>query len=630
MWKLNVECDEKIKYLTARSSFYEKHYKKVLTENQKAKSELKHIQDSDLYKFSLLYYKVRDAVFPERIKKYIRKCFGYLKARAGSRSLCDSSCDFKPYSMLYNDGIGRIDIISPSCTLYLAEMIQQYLARIGVDCSIISDNMDDFLDIPYIVFFPHLLKRLPRCYIVYQLASSFSNKILFDEKYIEILNNAFAVFDYSTLNIDFFRSGEIITNKNKIYYLPVDYSSCLSRCMANNEKEYDVLWYGDVCGFREEHVLDELSRNFKVFVCHNVPRQELYSIIRKAKILVNINHCENDILDVLKIYEVLSLDSCVIVSESGCDKDLEERLNNIVDFVAPNDIETIVDKVRYWLSHDDERITKVKKNKQDLSDCPNAFSFFFYRFLLAYDIISFDLFYELAGSYLLLETNKICLNLPEVVERRQYFESINKYGFKIIPGLRHHVGWVGCGLSYKLIARRAIEEHLDSITICEDDVVFPEDFDEKSKLISNFLVERNWSFFSGLMADVDKVTVCDVTKVSDVLIAQVDHLVSMVFNVYNKDALQYISMWNEQNRDVIVNAIDRYIELSPFLVFVMIPFLVGHNENLNSFLWNRSNAELYENMISSSEKLLRNKVRRFCKKHKMLIFKAEKCGIEKP
>ena len=612
MDKENSGYEEKIKFLTLESSFYKKQYQHQLDENQKLKFELKLIHDSDMYKFALRYYRIRDYILSGKRKLILKKIFGLIKGVAKDNPSSGLSFSTASNSIMTNSKIERIDVISPQHTLYLAKLIQHAFFQIGIDCFISIGTPDEFIDIPYIIIAPQTLTKFPKCYIAYQMEQSTSER-WFDEKYHAILNNAFSVLDYSLFNIEFFRTSGSIRNKNSLFYLPVDYYPSFSESSACSEKEYDVLFYGDTNSPRRKRILEAISKKFDVHICYDVFGEELYSEIRKAKVLLNIHYYEDALLETIRIYEALSLNSCVIVSESGKDGEERKRLEGFVDFIEPDDIDAIIERISYWLNHDDERIKKVEDNERILSSRSSAFDFFFYRYLLAWDIISFEQFYELSGDYVSLGCDRICLNLPEVVERRNYFDSINKYGFKVIPGLRHHLGWVGCGLSYKLIARRSHDEGLNSVAVCEDDVVFPPDFSERLDLVYSFLSKRHWSFFSGLMADVKKVSVRSVNNVEDILIAQVDHLVSMVFNIYNSDALEYISNWNEQDRDVDRNAIDRYIENVSFVIYIMIPFLVGHNENLNSVLWGGSNADLYVDMISQAEKELENKIVKFGK-----------------
>lgn len=612
MDKENSVYEEKIKYLTSESSFYKKLYQYQLDENQKLKFELKLIHDSDMYRLALRYYRIRDYILSGKRKLILKKIFGLIKGVAKDNLSSGLSFSTTSNSIMTNSKIERIDVISPQHTLYLAKLIQHALFHIGIDCFISIGTPDEFLDIPYIIIAPQTLTKFPKCYIAYQMEQSTSER-WFDEKYHAILNNAFSVFDYSLFNIEFFRTSGSIRNKNSLFYLPVDYYPSFSESSACSEKEYDVLFYGDTNSPRRKRILEAISKKFDVHICYDVFGEELYSEIRKAKVLLNIHYYEDALLETTRIYEALSLNSCVIVSESGKDEEARKRLEGFVDFTEPDDIDVIIERISYWLSHEDERIEKVRDNERVLSRRPSAFDFFFYRYLLAWDIISFNRFYKLAGAFVSLGSERICLNLPEEIERWRYFDSVNKFGFKVIPGLRHHIGWIGCGLSYKLIARRAQDEGLNSIAVCEDDVVFPPDFSDKLDLVYGFLSKRRWSFFSGLMADVSKVAVRSVDKIADVSIAEVDHLVSTVFNIYNTDALDYISKWNEQDRDVERNAIDRYIERASFVIYIILPFLVGHSENLNSVIWEGSNADLYVDMISKAEKELESKIAKFDK-----------------
>ncbi|MBR5110575.1 MAG: glycosyltransferase family 25 protein [Clostridia bacterium] len=275
-----------------------------------------------------------------------------------------------------------------------------------------------------------------------------------------------------------------------------------------------------------------------------------------------------------------------------------------MDFVEIDNIEQMKERITYWITHDSERNEKIRKNKEVLSSRPNAFSFFFQRFLLAYDRITFDMFYHLVGNYVQLHTNKICLSLPESTLRRKSFDVDNKYGFECFPGLRHQKSWVGCGLSYKMIFTKALEAGMKEIMICEDDVIFPADFESQlDKILAYLHQKKKWSIFSGIMADVGKVKILDYDKTPDFSILRIDHMISTVFNIYNKEMFKYFCNWDERNRDVYKNAIDRYLESKDLDVFIQVPFLVGHKEELTSTIWGHSNIE-YTQMIQNSERKL--------------------------
>ena len=69
--------------------------------------------------------------------------------------------------------------------------------------------------------------------------------------------------------------------------------------------------------------------------------------------------------------------------------------------------------------------------------------------------------------------------------------------------------------------------------------------------------------------------------------------------------------WNENDRDVETNTIDRYLERNSQLkVVVTEPFLVGHKEEQHSTIWGFQNTQ-YAEMIIRSNDLLRMKADAF-------------------
>ena len=146
---------------------------------------------------------------------------------------------------------------------------------------------------------------------------------------------------------------------------------------------------------------------------------------------------------------------------------------------------------------------------------------------------------------------------------------------------------------------------MNNVMICEDDVIFPVGFEEKLEQIAKELEERgDWSVFSGVMADVGRVKVSDCVKDDNGYLIKIDHMVSMVFNMYNRDMFKLFGVWDEQNRDVQKNAIDRYLESKNLGVYVKLPFLVGHKEELNSTIWGFSNVEYSALIEHCQQKLL--------------------------
>ena len=155
-----------------------------------------------------------------------------------------------------------------------------------------------------------------------------------------------------------------------------------------------------------------------------------------------------------------------------------------------------------------------------------------------------------------------------------------------------------------MIFTKATEAGMDEIMICEDDVIFPEDFSSQLDSIQHKLRSKNnWSIFSGVMADAGRIKVHDCEQIEDKKLIRINHMMSMVFNIYNRSMFPHICKWNEQNRDDQTNTIDRYLESKDLAVYVQIPFMVGHKEELRSTIWGFSNTQ-YATMISNTQEKL--------------------------
>jgi hypothetical protein len=334
--------------------------------------------------------------------------------------------------------------------------------------------------------------------------------------------------------------------------------------------------------------------------------------LRKAKVVVNIHYYAGALLESTRLWECLSLGR-LVVSERGSDMDQHEDILPLVDFVDEGDFTGMARRVQHWLEHEELRQAKLAENSVFVASMFNRFDYFFYRFLLATDNIGFEDFWQLIGSEFQLGSDRLCLNLPEYVDRSASFDRDNIYGFGRFPGLRHAKGWVGCAMSYKYMLRLAKKHGLPSVTICEDDVEFPEDFGPAWDRVQRALADgsSSWDVFSGVLADLsDETRVLAVEPLGTVSLVQLDRLISMVFNIYNASCYELVDAWSEIDQDVTSNTIDRFLERSELRVMTTYPFLVGHKEELHSTLWGGKNT-IYSPLIAKSGALLGQKVEQF-------------------
>ncbi|MDI3428911.1 MULTISPECIES: GT99 family glycosyltransferase N-terminal domain-containing protein [Aeromonas] len=488
---------------------------------------------------------------------------------------------------------------------YLAELMCASLKKVNIQ-AVIQYQMPEegYRDVLHIVICPQMFPLLPGLYIAYQLEQSVSSR-WFTDDYLARLENSLAIFDYSLKNIAFLQDKGL--SYRQIYHLPVGF---LPRELNNTVSEtVDVLFYGDINNDRRRDYITELKKHFSVKIINDLFGEALYAEMSKAKVVVNIHYYEGALLETTRIYECLSQNK-IIVSEESADMDEYSALLPLVDFVPVNDIQAMVEKVEYWVSNDIVRKERNNEIRKGCIDMPDMFSYYFLRLFLAHDLITYDDFYQAVGDVIQFDTDMICLGLPETTSRKADFEKDNHYGIQYVPGLRHRLGWVGCGLSYKFLINRAKDLKFQQITICEDDVYLPDDFSSRLNNIKKYLSEKeNWDVFAGLIADLhDDVKILHIENIGNECYVHIDKMVSMVTNVYSDKFYDKLLAWDSCNHDAQTNTIDRFIEQHDDVhTIVTSKYLVGHKEDLNSTLWGISNMT-YKKLIQNSENKLQSKI----------------------
>lgn len=540
------------------------------------------------------------------IRYTCKKAWRYVKSGGKQASGLSSQLSKEELARVFYVLGEPVVILTTRHTLYIAKLLQASLKRLWISTTIITEEPEEYESKMYIVICPQIFYHMPERYIAFQMEQTISSRWLTPE-YMDVLRNAYAVLDYSLINIQYFKKNTDMGSM--FYYLPVDYLTGNRR--AFEEPQYDVLFYGDVKNARRKAILEELGKYFKIRVVTEVFGEKLYDEISRARIVLNLHYYDNAMLETTRLYEALSIGTAVIVSERSVDKKEEERLEGIVDFTDVGNIKQLKDRIAFWLQNEGQRREKVEENNRRLEERVSAFDYYFYRFMLANNWLNFDHFYDLAGDFVQFRGDRVCLSLPEAVERREEFDADNHYGFEVFPGLRHIRGWTGCGLSYKFIMKKAQEQRLEQILVCEDDVFFPEDFEERFTACQEYLSKcGKWDIFQGLMADVGNVTVSRVDREGDQTFVHVDHMISMVLNLYKKHVYSYLVAWDESDTDVDTNTIDRSLEARDLNIVATAPFLVGHKEELDSTVWGFNNSQ-YSGMIAKSSEKLERLAREF-------------------
>jgi len=503
-------------------------------------------------------------------------------------------------------------VLTPPHTIYLGHAIQQALARLGLPCEVYSAQKAPDFDRKgspdfYFVIAAQTFKRLPagERRVAFQVEQGVSDR-WFDRRYLRILEESLAVFDYSRINLTFL-SGRGVAYPH-VYYVPAGGLTQYSSAIAEQKRPVSqVLFYGDASAPRRKAYLEALQARFDVRVLTNTFGSQLQEVVAQSAVVLNIHFYENALLETTRIFECLSLGARVI-SETALDVGDYPGLEGVVDFVPVGDVVAMVDAVERALAghlggsgaHDYLQRSEAR------------FNFMFYRALLGLGFINYSQLFAAVGALPDAEERQsYALSLPETVARRDAFAKARPAKVSIFDGLRARPSWVGCALSYKYLCQSALASGRAELLVCEDDVELPPDFEHVLALIRAHLAGRAdaWDIYAGLIAHLaPDVEVLDVQSVGGLTFVTLNKITSMVFNIYSPRAMQLISDWDESNTDPRTNTIDRYLESQPGLrVVTTLEPLFGHREDMHSSLWGFGNSQ-YTSLINESRTLLRRKV----------------------
>lgn len=197
---------------------------------------------------------------------------------------------------------------------------------------------------------------------------------------------------------------------------------------------------------------------------------------------------------------------------------------------------------------------------------------------------------------------RVCIGLPETVERRRSFLSRKLSNFIIFDGIKKNPGWIGAGESFRLLAQSCLDQGVEQALFVEDDVQILPEFKERFDCILNYLDGCSWDIFSGMITDVGKnYNIHKVVRYRGQTFVHLNRCVGMVFGIYRNNALYRLSEWDASTGLTI----DRFLEDADNLnIVTTLPFLVGHDSELTSSIWRFSNRR-YNRLIHSSEEKLR-------------------------
>ncbi|MFZ5844599.1 MAG: DUF4915 domain-containing protein [Pseudomonadota bacterium] len=548
---------------------------------------------------------------PNGFKYLARRDFSGFLGRL--KAIRRDSAFYQVANQTYEQKVGlRWGVIATRHTAFIGHLVKSRLQKHGWSVDLFFTEQQQYDHDFYVVICPQMFKSLPpgEKRISFQMEQSVSSR-WFTSDYLDVLNNSLAVLEYSLKNIEFLSEKGIAYPH--VHYLPVGADPSYIKSGKKIDKKYDVLFYGDAnSSARRRELLKVLRENFQVKICSEVFGEEMTEEIRQAKVVVNLHYYENALLEMPRIQECISL-GVPVISESSQDQSDYPEILGAVRFFAQGDTNGMIETVRKCLE------SPIPENEVSRSAILGSerFAFMFDRFLVAMGYLSSN---KLAvdGLPLPVDVKRVALSMPETIARRRIFEANRPLNCAVFDGVRLRPGWVGCGLSYANLARHALKNKLSRLTVLEDDVLLPADFESKMQVVNEYLDinEGEWDIFAGVIAVLHPdAKVLKVENFRGISFITINRMTSMVCNIYSNKALGILSSWNSDNRDDQTNTIDKYLEHQINLrVVVALPFLVGHREEVSSTLWGFRNSQ-YSELISNSERLLLEKVITYSRIH---------------
>lgn len=492
-------------------------------------------------------------------------------------------------------------------TLFIARQIADRLAFHGIESEIVIGSVKSFNHDFYVVLCAQMFKRLPppNKRVIFQLEQSVSSR-WFTQEYIKTLKNSLGVLEYSLTNIDFLSKNEL--KYPSVHYLPIGCSQDGSFGDSSASKKYDFIFYGDsLSSERRRKFLEKLQEKYTVKICNDLFGPELYAAIQRAKAVINVHYYEGALLEMPRICECISL-GVPVLSEGTSDQNEYPELEGAVEFFDEGSVDSMLAAASKLLINI-EAINGTIFGAVSLSAA--RFNFMFDRFLVAIGVVPANVILD-EPIYLARKSDFFALSLPETIERRRAISKSLPQGCELFDGIRHNLGWIGCGSSFNALSRYSLANNAERLTVIEDDADLPDNFNSILHDVNRYLNARKekWDIFSGLMADVHpNAKIISVENEGGRTYVTIDKMTSTVFNIYNKSALEVLSIWNPLDTDAVTNTIDRYLECQESLrVVVALPFIAGHKEDATSTLWGFENAR-YTPMIAEAQRKIEALVR---------------------
>lgn len=208
---------------------------------------------------------------------------------------------------------------------YLTHVLYTLIQKTGRHCQLVqqideTDNSNN--NIIYILSFFQHTNILPKYYIVFQVEQMHCAKLTEKVNYKKAIQDAIQCWDYNTKNQSYY------TTKCAIWMpIPVIFHNnpFTITSLRNETDTIDVLFYGSI-NKRRHIIMKYLTRimrpiGIRVKIITKLYNNDLYTWIRRSKIVLNLGFYPNTLLATYRLNEILSHQRAIITEQTTFEQD---------------------------------------------------------------------------------------------------------------------------------------------------------------------------------------------------------------------------------------------------------------------------------------------------------------------
>ncbi len=485
--------------------------------------------------------------------------------------------------VISNDQVDPLDkadiiIVTTPFGLSIAYNLADELKKLNFKTAITNTVKDN--DVLHILLFSFKLEKLPKKYIIYQLEQINKSLFLTDRLYTDIENSILSM-DYSHVNFNNLKNS----HKKYIRYQPMPIANKVIQYTP--EYEYDILFFGGI-NERRKKILDHLFKEkFVVAYTSDTFFESLYTHVKKAKIVLNLHYYDNAILETARLNEILPFNT-LIVSESLNRSDVINDFYKddvfFIDNINENlsNIHILVNQLRNCLDNFDIYKSRINKTREKtVNKLYNYFSYYLKKNLYECDVLQLDTY----DKYIDFE-KIICLTNGDINILKQEFHKNNS---DYINDVYFLTKINNKAKMYYMLFKKFLDTKLNTVTICDDTCIFPDNFKQIFRSINNYFITNVFDIFicskKNISKEIEDEKIQNIKLFNNIVFIDLVDLKTedlvkiemLPFNVFSRNfAEKYIDIYHK-----ITNNVEKTMEN---IINIMLNYNISYvSTNINYF-----------------------------------------------